>query len=888
MTSRPLVTVSLFYVAGILGARLLLEDAFLAYLMLSMFFLAGLVAHLWRLISVSLFTAAVLVVVFMTGAAAFWFASSPSPHAAAGTGILEYAGQTVTMKGTVVEEPRHEEAYTVYRVRSEIVDTGSEKQAVHGDLQVRIYHSDYRGENPRDKALEEGVLGENAVYWYGERLLLEGEIVEAKGRRNPGGFDYQFYLKTLGIDALMYLQTDRASSLGYGEVNWMTSSAFSLRAGMIEGIEANLPSPHAELLTAVLFGQRQRLPADIQESFHRAGTGHLMAVSGLHIGLVAALILGLWKILKLKGAAPIILAVILLFAYAYLTGMRPAALRAALMFSMGLVALLVGRKKDFPSAIALAALVTLLYNPLLLFSIGFQLSYSATLSIFYLYPFLAGELLYRFPPYLKQLVGITLAAQLGVLPLTAYYFQHLPLLALFFNILLLPVMAVLVGVGLAGSVLYLISPFLSSVLHLSSWPILEYVLRISALADASWVYREVTPPGIAWLVLFYSGLALAMVAYYHWRRRNDESLEQEKEQEQEKESRAENTSKALPAESGLQAQEKLVSALKNKVSPLLFQLASRENFSANLSRCKAWSTVNKGKIAVGALLIGVIIAWAGAFGGSSPGLNVYFLDVGQGAAAYLETSCGFNILIDSGGEPPYVDPDKQGDIGEKVLLPFLRYRGADELDLVVISHPHEDHFAGFIPVMERIQVNCLMISPVPGQTDLYAEMLAMAEYQEIPVKEVREGDNFTLGEDLSMEVLLPPLDGLYRGTGCDLNNNSVVMRVIYEDVEFMFTGDIEEEAISDLLHAEVDISADVLLIPHHGGNFLSADPFLEAVSPRVAVIQVGRNPFGHPHPDVTEALENADIITYRNDLHGAIILHTDGKHLWQETMLTPN
>ena len=862
MTNRPLVVLTLAYVAGILAARLLMEDTFLAYLLFSALVVAGVGAWLWRLVSVTSFMAAVPLAAFASGGAAFWFASSASEG-----DLVRYAGEEAKLTGTVVEEPQYGEDYVSYRLQVETVDVGNGQEYARGKVQVRVYHynrwaedEDWAGAEG-DETSEGGTLrgGSDKGHWYGERLLLEGELLEPRGQRNPGGFDYRFYLRTQGVSALMYLQSHEVNSLGEGDVNWLASSAFSLRSRMVESIEKSLPSPHGELLSAILFGQRDYLPQEVQNNFQRAGVGHLMAVSGLHVGLVAAMILGLWKVLRLRGAASIILAVVLIFGYAYLTGMRPAALRAALMLSMGLVALLLGRQKDFPSAISAAGLVTLIYNPLLLFTVGFQLSYAATLSIFYVYPFLEKELLLRFPNYLRQLVAVTVAAQIGVLPLTAHYFGSLPIMGLIFNIMLLPIITFIVGLGLVGCLLYLVSPLLASILHIANFPLLSYVIGVSSLAEVPWVHLDVASPGLAGLVAYFGILVLGMVAYYRYRgspgSQEDTNLRDE------------------------------ASQVYDEVSPVHNEASSVHIEVSPLHKLKGYLGGNlRGKAVIAALLVAILLVWSGFGGNLRPQMNVYFIDVGQGAAAYLETGCGFNMMVDAGGELPFQEPEEMGGVGENIVVPFLQHKGVSELDLVVISHPHEDHFAGMLAVMEHIPIELLMISPVPGETRLYEDMLEDARTREIPVLEARAGDSFSLGRHASMEVILPPADALYKGTNCDLNNNSIVNRITFGDIDFLFTGDIEEEAASDLLRRQVDISADVLLIPHHGGYFESVTPFLEAVSPHLAVLQVGRNPFGHPHPAIIDALSDEGINTLRNDKHGAVIIHTDGTELWLETM----
>ena len=139
------------------------------------------------------------------------------------------------------------------------METKEGRRPVAGQLLVKVYGA------------------EQESYWFGERLRLRGTIVEPRGQRNPGGFDYRFYLRSQGIDALIYPNPIQVRSLGPGNAGRPAASAAALRSRMVEGIQANLPSPSAELLTAVLFGQRHRLPDEVEENFRRAGVGHLMA-----------------------------------------------------------------------------------------------------------------------------------------------------------------------------------------------------------------------------------------------------------------------------------------------------------------------------------------------------------------------------------------------------------------------------------------------------------------------------------------------------------------------------------------------------------------------------------------------------------------------------------
>ena len=801
--NRYLVLITLAYIAGIILGRFFMTEAVHCYwfALLFLFFLAAL--YYYRL--TSFFRVSLLLFVAFAGAVSFNYSAAPLEK-----GIIQYAGLPMYIEGTVVEEPVIDQDYQTYQLQVDTVENREGRQKTYGRLMVKIYGS------------------ENAVYQFGERLRLRAAIVEPKGLRNPGGFDYRFFLRSQGIDALAYPKALQVDRLGTGSVNPLTGSAIGLRQQMIKFIDETLPAPSSDLLTAILFGRRGQLPAAVEENFRKAGAGHLMAVSGLHVGLVAALIVGLFSRLHIKGHGPLILAIILVFGYAYITGMRPSALRAAIMISMALGAMLLERENDLPTAVAFAALATLFVNPLLLFTIGFQLSYAATLALIYLYrPFDHLFKSMRIPQLIRSPLAITMAAQIGVLPLSVYYFHHLPAGALLFNLLFLPLIAFVVGFGLAGALLGLVIPSAGELLLWGSRPLLELMLHISSFSGIPGFYFALAPPAIPTLIAFYSLMTGFLVSYFSWEKRY----------------------------AGI-----------GEFSYLTYLRAFAGSFiQKNPRQARA--------VVALALLTAVIFVWAGILFPGQQDLKITFIDVGQGASALVEMPCGVNVLIDAGGEPAYsADP---GVIGEKVVLPYLRYRGIREIDLAVITHPHEDHFGGFLHLAGQIPIGWFLISPISGDSPHYLNLMGKAEAEEIPVIVGTTGQSWHCGTDLKLEILNPP-EGLIRGGGSELNNNSLVLLLHYKDVKVLFTGDIEDAAVLDLLSRYPELKADLLQIPHHGGYLPSIDKLLETVQPDLAVIQVGINSFGHPHPFVTGALEERGITTYRSDHDGAVFFRTNG------------
>lgn len=822
---RPLAAISLFYIAGIALGRLWLEAPLWA-IILPGFMLAVMVWALWKR-RLSLFAALLMLIAAAAGTAAFFVAFYPHPE---GGGLLDYAGPPLYVEGTIAEEPLHREDHSAYVLQVETVQTPEGRRDISGRLLVKIY----------------GVARE--LYRFGERLRLRGTIVEPKGRRVPGGFDYAFYLRSQGIDGLIYPNPLQVSLLGGGNPGRLAASAIALRSRMVAVIEKNLPSPEAELLAGILFGQRSRLPEDIQDNFTSSGTGHLLAVSGLHVGLVAALILGLWRRLGLRGKLPLFLAIVLTLGYAYLTGMRPSALRAAVMLSFALGAQLLDRDRDLPTAIGLAALVTLALNPLHLFTVGFQLSYAATLGIIYLQPPLAeAALKMRLPKFIRSSLAVTLAAQIGVLPLCAYYFQHIPVGALFFNLILLPLMAPLVGLGLGGALLGLNWPAAAALILRLCGLLLQLVILVTGLARYPFFYRPVQPPGEAGLALIYLLMAGSVFLYYRYRRLRQREKELQP---------------PHPASQGMPLQKYLLKSFTKQNAIFIRKL-----------------------LLFAILGLAVLLLWGHiVIPTHSSEMVVAFLDVGQGAAALVESPCGTNILIDGGGDsPPREEPGKTG---EMVLLPFLRRQGIRRIELAVVSHPHEDHFGGLLPLVEEIPVNTLLVSPAEGESPYYEDLLERAAAQGIHIERAGAGRAWGAASGLRLETLGPP-QKLIEGTGSDLNNNSLVFKLSYGEASFLFCGDIENEGARELLRQKSHLGADVLLVPHHGAFMELLPELLRAVKPRYAVISVGPNTFGHPHPDTLAALEEAGVKVLRTDLHGSVIFRTDGSRLEVETMQKP-
>jgi competence protein ComEC len=252
------------------------------------------------------------------------------------------------------------------------------------------------------------------------------------------------------------------------------------------------------------------------------------------------------------------------------------------------------------------------------------------------------------------------------------------------------------------------------------------------------------------------------------------------------------------------------------------------------------------------------------------------LDVGQALSAAIVTDDGYSLVYDFGLTQSNT---------EDVILPFLEEHRVSEIDYAILSHPHQDHVGGLPALLESMPI-ATYIDPVLETTNqTYAQSLEMIEERDIHAEIARQGDTYSLGEHVDLEILWPTDDLLIDSDGSHrLNDNSTVVRVDIGDVSILLTGDIERDAEDILVDTmAVNLDVDILQVGHHGSNTSSQDHFLAASSPALAAIPVGQdNQYGHPHGEVMQRLRQHNIQIYRTDVDGTVIIQTDGES-WDVT-----
>ena len=246
-------------------------------------------------------------------------------------------------------------------------------------------------------------------------------------------------------------------------------------------------------------------------------------------------------------------------------------------------------------------------------------------------------------------------------------------------------------------------------------------------------------------------------------------------------------------------------------------------------------------------------------------VTVHFIDVGQGDCELIKTKSK-SVLIDCGEKEYYTD-----------VIKYIRSQNIEYIDYVIVTHPHSDHAGGMSFILDEFDIGTVIMPEIQESviptTSTYIRLLNSIENKDINVDYARAGKEYTL-DDVKMTLLSPVQD--YD----DLNNYSVAVKLVHGENSFLFTGDIEKEAESDIMEKGYDVSADVLKVAHHGSSTSSQKSFINAVSPQYAVIEVGSpNSYNHPHKETVQRLENKEIVIYRTDLYGNIVFVSDGSAL---------
>lgn len=568
------------------------------------------------------------------------------------------------------------------------------------------------------------------------------------------------------------------------------------RAAIGRGIDARF-GVHAPLVRALLIADRHDLSPTVRERFASAGLAHLLSVSGLHVGLIAAAVMLLAQVLGMgaRRADAFIAGVTTL--YVLVIGAPLPAVRAAAMLGVYSLSRATQRPTSAWAALAVGGGLALV-DPRSVLDLGYQLSIVGMAALV-----AAGALNKRWPavsgrhwrPVLVRALVVSTAATLLTAPLVAATFGTVSLVAPVSNLAAAPLMAVL-------------------------QPMLFLAAILQPVAPLSQFVADACTPLLAGLDLVASHAA------------------------------------RLPGAS-----------LTVRTDPTTTALACAAGAACVIAMVSRFPA----RALVAATLCMALIAWRPLVPGRSAFTEVHMLDVGQGDAIAIRTMRGRWLLVDAGREWD------GGDEGRRQIVPYLARRGG-ALTAFVLSHPHADHVGGAASTLAALRPAWYYDPGYAGTSESYRRSLEMARTQRTQWRRVRPADSLVVDE-VTVTFLAP--DSAWAEALRDPNDASTVARVRVGRVAFLLTGDAEEQEERWLLaHQSSLLRADVLKVAHHGSRTSSTAEFLAAVRPRVALVSVGAgNMYRHPSPDVMRSLAAHGAVALRTDLHGTIVVRTDGERL---------
>jgi competence protein ComEC len=708
----------------------------------------------------------------------------------------------------------------------------------------------------------------------GDQVQLDGELGLPAAARNYGGFDYRAYLHTQGIHWL--LKGSGAESVkAASPAEWHPAAILRWSDAARRALGAELDhlfqEPDAGYMKGLVIGIQNELDPETFRQFSQLGLTHILAISGMHVAVYVGVLLFVFRRCRLTRETALTLTVLLVPVYVLLSGAGPSVVRAGLMGMIALLAARFGLLKDGLNILAASALIMLVWNPYLLLSVSFQLSFLVTAGLMIYIP-LFTPLLKGVPRWLGSAVSVTTIAQLVSFPLTIYYFNQISLLSIAANLVLVPfitflilplgTLALLLGqIWEAGA--GMVAHFTGLLNHLT----FAAVEWMNGFAAGVLIWKT---PSLLWICTYY--LLLYGLLYAASRR----SIAREIPQLMEDETKP--LAELVPPEDG-RGWKRRFGIRRNREErndsrqPVVWQAVPR------------WCRPAVLLCAAGLILL----LYSGYHTGNPSGGagRISYLDVGQGDSILITTPEGGHILVDGGGTVSFGTREawrtrrSPFEVGAKTLLPLLKQRGIHRLDAIILTHGDQDHAGGLQAVLEGMPVSALLFNGTLAGTEPYAKLMKTALAAGVRLYPVEQGMTLAPGKQTRLSFLWPqPQKSLAQAVVPeveDQNHESVVFRLEMNGRNFLFTGDMDKAAEAAILSGAEQSGTsegppiDVLKVAHHGSKTATSADWLAFWHPAAAVISAGvNNLYGHPNGEVLDRLTAADAVVFRTDQQGEI------------------
>ena len=744
--------------------------------------------------------------------------------------VVSYGEKQVELAGTVYRIEEKKKVTAVFLKDS----TVSVADQMLNESEILVYIS----QNETERSTEIKI---------GNRAAASGEAEVFEPARNPGNFDQETYYLRQGIHVLVWAEQFRILSHDKKPVRQFLSE---VGGRWNELLLRHLGDYYGGTMSAILLGEKSGLDAGMKTMYQKSGISHLLAISGLHMTFLG---MGIYNLLRKAGCGFTISGLtggVLLILYSLMIGAGVSSLRALIMFMVRIGAEITGRDYDLLTSLFLSAAILCFRQPLYLTDAGFQLSYGAILGIALFSPvfsemFGCAQVSDRkrrlerrktgriarvqskgFTILLWILNGLSTSLAVNVFllgPLLWFYFE-VPPYSVFLNLIVIPVMPVAMGAGVAGSALSLMSDAAGGAVLQICGGVLRSYDQVCTWAGMLPCNRFVAgKPDAPWIVVYYLVLAGLWILFKY--------IAGKREQEEEK------------RKSG------------NKIS-------NKSRKPCRLPGC-----------AILFFAAGMALVCRGGFRLPDEA-QITVLDVGQGDGIHIRHD-SLNCLIDGGSSDV-------SSVGTYRLEPYFLSRGVDALDYVFVTHGDDDHISGVREMLENqtfgVKIRNLVMPPLEYQDEKLIELAQIAVKNGTRVTVMDPGDKITTGaaeEEKGMILTcIGPESGLEVEPG---NETSLVLDLSFGEFDMLFTGDVEGSGEESLISSGLLRDYDVLKAAHHGSENSGTEEFLQITAPEYAVISAGKdNRYGHPHAETLQRLNDAGCTVYSTQDNGAVMIRSDG------------
>jgi competence protein ComEC len=655
--------------------------------------------------------------------------------------------------------------------------------------------------------------------------LLAGDRITWSGRIEAlGDGDYERFLAAQGLDASCDATSFTVQAHDESAAGWL--ERFRQSSG--DAVQLVVPEPGGGLAAAILIGLRDRVDRDVAAAFTTAGVSHIVAISGWNIAILSATIAAMLRgFLSRRRRAAVTVGAIL--AYTLFAGASASVVRAAVMAVVAVGAVETGRGSRVSVGLAWTIAGMLLVEPTTVADVGFQLSAAATAGLIAWATPITRWLEARAPRVpgpVRESLGVSLAAQVATLPVVLLVFGRLALISPAANLVAVPLVPPVMALGLvalaAGWLQMLGAPaLLCGLVSLPASLLLSALMGVVAVAAGVPGASQTLPE--PWNVAGAGVAAAALVGVRRWSGRGGE------------------------------------------------RVVGRETLAAVRPRTRARGGGPRYGLLAGVVGLSVVVAASVVSAAPDGRVHVVVLDVGQGDAILIEGNRGSRILVDGG-------PD-----GQALLASLDRCVPSWDrrLDAVVLTHPHDDHVAGLVSLMERYRVDAAYESGWPSKSPEYLAWEEALDSHGLRTARLRTGSVLQL-DDVTLRVVWPD-DGTIRPSFLDptaadnrkANDSSIVILGDYEGRRFLLPGDAEEDVDSTLVTRGLP-RVDMLKVAHHGSATASSSELLGAIRPAVSVVSVGAaNTYGHPNAGTMARLGSNSAKTFRTDQVGTVDVALD-------------